>query len=346
MLKLITIYQREEWNAYIKNALTYDFYHSWHYHSLDKCKGEPLLFVYQEKDDYIAFPLIKRAIPNTLYFDLSCVYGFTGPISNRKFEDLDQHLIDNFKNSFLVFLENEKVITVFSRLNPFLNQNFLIQKFGGLHQNGKTVAINLQCSIEKQRDNYRKTTAKHIRRCLEKNYVAKESKAIQDIEAFFDIYCDNMKRIGSTDFYLFDKQYFITLLNSEDVDCRLVLVYSKGKITCGQIIGCTHGILQAYLMGTAEEYLKESPAKFLIDQISMIGRKLDMKYYHLGGGFGFKEDSLFKWKSSFSDLVFNYNTWRFIPNKKIYTDLVEKTGNDINSEVDFFPLYRLEPQQA
>ncbi|RZJ85696.1 MAG: GNAT family N-acetyltransferase, partial [Chryseobacterium sp.] len=247
---------------------------------------------------------------------------------------------------FLEFLEKEKVITVFSRLNPFLNQNFLIQKFGSLHHNGNTVAINLQSSIEVQRKNYRETTAKHIRRCMKMDYVVKESKSVKDINAFFDIYCENMKRIGSTDFYLFNKHHFTALLGSDDVDCRLILVFSKGKMTCGQVIGCTHGILEAYLMGTAKEYLKESPAKFLIDQISVIGRRLGMKYYHLGGGLGFKQDSLFQWKAGFSDLFFNYHTWRYIANKQVYADLVTSTGNDINSEVDFFPLYRLTPQRA
>jgi hypothetical protein len=345
-MKLITIDQKEEWDGYIQKALTYDFYHAWHYHSLNSCNGQPFLFVYQEKVDYIAFPLIKRTIPNTLYFDLGCVYGYTGPISNKKFEDLDQQFIANFKSSFLSFLQKEKVVTVFSRLNPFLNQNFLIQKFGALHQNGKTVAINLQYTIETQRQNYRKTTAKHIMRCINMDYVIKESKDVKDIDAFFNIYRDNMKRIGSKEFYLFDKKHFTTLLNAEEVDCRLILAYKNGKLTCGQIIGCTHGIVEAYLMGTDAEYLKESPAKFLIDQISLIGRKLGMKYYNLGGGLGFKEDTLFQWKAGFSDLFFNYNTWRYIANEQIYTDLVEKTGNDINSEVDFFPLYRFEPKEA
>ncbi|WP_214225517.1 GNAT family N-acetyltransferase [Pedobacter sp. B4-66] len=345
MRKLITIDQKEEWNTYIKESHSYDFYHTWSYHAIDK-GGDPILFVYQEKIDFIAFPFIKRSIPNTSFFDLSSVYGYTGPVSNKKFEDLDSCLIDNFKKSFLEFLENEKIVTVFSRLNPFLNQNFLIQKFGSLHRNGRTVAIDLRCTIETQRKKYRETTAKHIKRCIKKGYFIQESKSPEDVEAFYNIYSENMQRVGSTDFYLFNKQHFIELLQSDEIDCRLVLVYAKDKIISGQIIACTNGIVEAYLLGTLQEYLKDSPAKFLFDQVSVIGRTLGMKYYHLGGGLGFKEDSLFYWKTGFSDLFFNYNSWRYIANETVYYHLVEKTGNDINSTVDFFPLYRLLPQQA
>ena len=70
-----------------------------------------------------------------------------------------------------------------------------------------------------------------------------------------------------------------------------------------------------------------------------------MRYYHLGGGLGFKEDSLFKWKSGFSDLLLNYKSWRFVINTPQYQSLVQKAGMTLSSEVDFFPLYRYPVQK-
>jgi hypothetical protein len=65
-----------------------------------------------------------------------------------------------------------------------------------------------------------------------------------------------------------------------------------------------------------------------------------MRYYNLGGGVGFKEDSLFTWKAAFSPLHLPYKTWRYIANPAVYNALLEERGIDKNSNIDFFPLYR------
>jgi hypothetical protein len=65
-----------------------------------------------------------------------------------------------------------------------------------------------------------------------------------------------------------------------------------------------------------------------------------MKYLHLGGGVGFKEDSLFDWKKGFSDLSFNYYSLRQVVNKEVYATLIGDRGLNPQEDVDFFPLYR------
>jgi hypothetical protein len=149
-----------------------------------------------------------------------------------------------------------------------------------------------------------------------------------------------MRRIGSTEYYLFDKQYFTNLIHSKEFDCRLLLVYLGDEITCAMIISFSHGIIQAHLVATKASYLNQSPAKFLVDEITIIGRKRGMKFLHLGGGLGFKEDSLFRWKSAFSDLFLNYKSFRFIANPKAYNYLLDKRGIDKKIAIDYFPLYR------
>ena len=47
------------------------------------------------------------------------------------------------------------------------------------------------------------------------------------------------------------------------------------------------------------------------------------KYYNLGGGLGGKEDSLFKYKSSFSKDFRDFQIWRYEVNKKAYDELSE-----------------------
>ena len=89
---------------YVKNSAEYDFYHTWYYHSLDQT-GDPFLFIYEESNNFIAFPLLDRKIEDSDLSDLTSVYGYTGPISNLKFEELNDAFMENFKNIFLSFLE-------------------------------------------------------------------------------------------------------------------------------------------------------------------------------------------------------------------------------------------------
>ena len=339
MKKIITINNKEEWCLYVKRALNYDFYHTWYYHSLDK-SGFPILFVYHEDENFIAFPLLKRSIPESDLFDFTSVYGYTGPISNINFELLEDSFMERFKNSFIDFLDTGQNVSVFSRLHPFFKQELLMDKFSGVHANGKTVAIDLSTSIEIQRAGYHRSVKQRIKNLRSKNYEVKLSTEPNGASIFSEIYTENMKRIGATDYYLFTESYFAALLTSDEFESKLFLVYKDEIPVSGAIVVCTNEIMQAHLLATKTDHLHDSPAKLLTDEITILGRELGYKYLNLGGGVNFKEDSLFDWKIGFSNLCFEFNSWRYIANNELYNGLLSERSLDPCSTTDFFPLYR------
>jgi hypothetical protein len=305
------------------------------------------LFVYEEGDNFIGIPLIKREIPDSEYYDLSSVYGYSGPISNKAFHSLSPDLVRNFRSNFLDFLKDEKIVTVFSRLHPFFSQTDLMEEFGGVVDNGKVVVMDLSISLEEQRKAYRESFLRKIKQLRKKGFYVKEANADEDIKIFALIYKLNMLRIDASATYYFDYAYFKTLLDSDEVDARLLFVYDTNDYPIsGIIIVITNGIMQFHLLGTRKEYLGDSPAKLLMEEITIIGRALGVKFFNLGGGLGFKEDSLFKWKTGFSHLTFDYKTWRFVANEEVYKSLLTKQEIKSDTEIDFFPLYRLQASKA
>jgi hypothetical protein len=345
MKHVINISQKEEWVSYVRRSVNVDFYHTWNYHTLHVKEGTALLFVCEDKDDFIAIPLLKRSIPNSNYFDMGSVYGYGGPFSTRAFAELSETLITLFKANLLDFLRQENIISVFSRLHPFFDQGPLINGFEGVVDNGKVVALDLMIPLEDQRQQYQERSWRKIKQLRNKGYYVAEGHTSADIKFFEEIYTSNMLRIEAADYYLFDEAYFTQLLQSDEYDARLLFVYNEaGYPICGAIIVLTNQIIQAHLLGTRAEYLQDSPAKLLLDEVALLGRREGMKYYNLGGGLGFKEDSLFKWKSSFSDLTFEYKSWRFIVDHDAYNSLLTDMEIDHDSDVDFFPLYRLQRQ--
>lgn len=340
MIKIITINQEMEWKDIVKKSYNYDFYHTWQYHQI-ATEGEPIMFIYRLGKDFIAFPLLKREIPETTLLDLTSVYGYSGPLSNLPFTKLSKQMIANFKSEFINYLQMNNYVTVFARLHPYFNQLAMMNTFDGIHHNGKTVVIDLKESLEEQRARYQKRLINKIDRLKRLGFYIKEDNSPAAIKQFINIYTENMNRVEANSFYMFSEKYFKSLIAAEEFNSKLLFVYFENKPVCGAIVTFTHKIVQCYLMGTCTEYLKYSPSKLMNDEIAILGRKLGMHYFNLGGGLGFKEDSLFYFKTSFTDLHLEYKTWRFIVDQKKY-NLLSSKNNIPEDKIDFFPLYRYE----
>ncbi|WP_208645516.1 GNAT family N-acetyltransferase [Mucilaginibacter endophyticus] len=334
-----TIRNRKDWDEYINRSYAHEGFHTWYYHSLNT-EGEPLLFVYEEKEIFIALPVIKRKIENSAYFDMTCVYGYAGPISNVKLTDLSNITTTQFKAAFQKFMDDESSVCIFSRLHPFLNQHYLLENLGGIKDNGTTLYVDLAMSVEDQRNGYDKRLGRQIRSLRKMEYIIKEANSLQEIEDFAEMYYKNMDRLNASAVYYFDVQHFVNLLNEEYMKNKLVLIYDGPNLMCGAIILISDEIVRNHLSATAPDYLNISPSKLLTDEISLIGRRLGKKIFHLGGGVGGKEDSLFNFKKLFSTLQVKDRIWCYINNEAVYNDLVVKSGVDPNDEIKFFPLYR------
>ena len=331
----------DTWSSYVTRSHKYDFYHTADYHEIAK-KGEPLLFVYEEDNNFIAFPFLKRPIPNTNLYDFHSVYGYNGPISNVEIDELNEEFIEQFQLALKEFLKEEKCVSVFAKFHPFFNQTRSLESMGGVHNNGKTVYIDLRQSLEDQHKKYRSSTYKCIKKARKLGYSSRLMEDSKEIGLFTALYQKSMDRIGATSSYKFDEEYFTKLLNSKQCNAKLLLILFEEKIICGGIITFNSGIIQAHLLATDSNYLNHSPAKLLIEEICLLGREYSMDYFHLGGGLGYKDNSLLDWKLGFTDLILPQKSWRYVFDEKVYADLVLQSGNDLNSDVDFFPLYRLE----
>ncbi|EDM38348.1 hypothetical protein PBAL39_01997 [Pedobacter sp. BAL39] len=343
MTRVITMDEQDAWVTCVRQCAHYDFYHSWSYHVLHLDQGVPLLFVYEEGENFIAMPFLKRSIPGTDHFDMTSVYGYGGPISNLRYESLDLQLILGFKAGLLLFLEQQQIVSVFARLHPFFNQRLIMDHFDGITNNGKVVALDLGIAIEEQRAQYQERVQRKIRQLRKRGYHVREGKTSEDIRVFSAIYNDNMLRLQAADSYLFDEAYFEQMLSSKEYDARLLFVNDEsGDPVCAAIVVFTNDLIQAHLLGTRAEYRAESPAKLLIDEVTLMGRQKGMRYYNLGGGLSYKEDSLYEWKRSFSRSTFEFHSWRLIVDPAQYNYLLHQMGVDASSQVDFFPLYRNE----
>lgn len=336
---LLTLNEKELWSMYVYSCKVYDFYHTWYYHSLET-SGEPILFVFQQGNTIIALPLLRRAIPKSQLSDCTSVYGYAGPISNADFNDLDDSIMSDFKDAFLSFLQESKNVSVFTRLHPLINHEILLNKFGGIFDNGKTIAIDLQGSLDDQRKQYRRQYRSKIRQLREKGYYLKVGDSMPEVQEFVKIYNANMSRVKAESYYHFNEKYFLDMLSSTDFESELLLLYKEDEIAAGAFVVYSNNLMQFHLAATHDKYLSEGPMKLLVDEATLLGRERGMNYLHLGGGVGGREDSLFEFKSGFSEQHLSFKTWRYVADENAYGELVKTHATASVASSNFFPLYR------
>jgi hypothetical protein len=327
MIEIIT--DKQEWKNTLLKFESYDFYHTFDYHNLSKNKDEePLLLVYSKADLSIAIPFLKRQILGTSYFDLTSVYGYSGPIYNN--------LPENYDNTdFCVGLKNYFIHNKI-RLNPYFDkQTLILNDLGETPISGKVVNIDLTKSIEEQRTQYGKSTKNRTNKCR-RIATVKEVTSKEDLETYIDIYYENMDRLGANDSYYFSKEYFFNFLKCEDFKTRVLLVIENetGKAMAGSMFVESNAIVQFHLSGTRTEFLNWAPANLFLDEMRLIATEEGYKIFNLGGGLGGQEDSLFNFKASFSKDYRDFRLWRYIVDQHAYDTLSkEKEGS-------YSPLYR------
>lgn len=351
-MKIEIITQKQEWDDFLKSVNNYDFYHTYDYHHISKSESDtPVLIKYTNKDTYIGLPLLIRKIPNSEYFDAVSVYGYSGHIGSKLPDNFDT---THYEEVLLDFFKTKKIVSVFMRLNPYIKfQNILFSnlgestatetttEFGELTYLGKIVNINLSLPLEEQRKKYSRRLKTHINKS-NKLLTVKVAETKEEIEAFKSLYYDNMKRINAKKNYFFSDDYFKKLVSSQDFKTEILLAIEKSTnktIAAGMFIK-TKKMVQYHLAGANEDYLDLNPIKFIIDKMRIKATEEGYKNFNLGGGLGANEnDSLFRFKSLFSDEYHPFFVWKLVANNRVYYELCKQ--NEVNyTASSFFPLYR------
>ncbi len=335
------IENKNKWDLLLSKFDRYDSYHTFDYHLITKSKEEsPILIKYVEENVVIAIPLLIRNIEGTPYKDVTSVYGYIGPLSIGITNDFDNSV---FINELLLFFKEKNIISVFSRLNPFIpNQNKILSNFGDLYPLGKVVNINLTLDKTIQRQNYHRRLKNHINKSRRNCSITKASNA-DHIDKFIEIYNENMNRVNAKKSYYFNKDYYMKLFGSSDFETEVLLAKDNESqnIIAGAMFLKKNGIVQYHLSGAKNDFLHLMPTKILIDEMRLNATDQGYAFFNLGGGLGACEDnSLFRFKSSFSKEYHQFCIWKLVVNQDVYQSLI-KRNKILTQNSSYFPLYRL-----
>ena len=340
------------WTEFLSET-PHDMYHLPGYVRLcaDQDDGEAIAFIAEQENNRLLFPLIIRRIEHgnsqlgTL-FDVASPYGYPSPLlSSDQSEEEQTRFLNAALEKLMAGLRQRGVVSAFVRLNPLLPLPLEpFRKHGTLVLHGQTVFNDLTESEDELWKQTRKSTRKIVQRCKRKGYVAEMDCQWDHFEVFHSIYLKTMRRLAADESYLFSRQYFYELRDVLNGDLQIGIVRLGNEVTCASMYSEVGGIVQAHLSGARPEFNKDSPTTLLDHYARSWAKQRGNHIFHMGGGRGGTNDSLFQFKAGFSKQRADFYTLRIVVQEDAYRELTAQrsqeddwVGDDRSS---FFPAYR------
>jgi hypothetical protein len=331
------------WVAFLERA-EHDFYHLPGYARLSARLdgGEARALVVSDGSRELLLPLIIRPLPGDQR-DATSPYGYPGPIVAG---DADPGFQAEALQAGAHALAAEGLVSVFIRLHPLLNR-----EVGGLevivtHADG--VTIDLSLSEEDARRQMRSNHRLQIDRARRAG-----ARVVIDTDSEHDaifrrLYRRSMSRLDADSFYRFDDRYFDELRQVLGDRLQVAVVEIEGDPAAAGLFVEMPGITEYHLSGSDERFVHMAPTKLMIDEIRRWARARGGRWFFLGGGLGFSDDSLFRFKAGFSTLRSPLRTLRMILLPDAYERLVRARSGEPGTAdaTGFFPAYRRPAEPA
>ena len=343
MLEVITLNESNKWDEVVKSFKDYDVYYLSGYVKAFKIHGdgEPLLFFYSDgkckginvvmKRDIALDSHFKGIIEENTLFDFATPYGYGGwLIEGTNSEDLF--------NEYEKWCMEHNIVSEFVRFHPVLKNHIFSEGHYDVIPLGETVAIDTT-NKELIWNNFNPKNRNVIRKALNNGIQIKQGLSKELLDIFIEIYNGTMDKDNADRYYYFEKDFYDSI--KEDLKDNATIFYAElnGQIIASSIMIFANGRLNYHLSGSLREYQNLAPSNLLLWKASEWGNEIGCSTFHLGGGVGSAEDSLFKFKKAFyrGDLCRYHIGKKVFINSK-YDELNQLRSDSINEK--FFPKYR------
>ena len=349
-----------EWNEYL-GLTAHDVFHTAEYHRLMESfgGGTAWLFVCGNEHKFIGWPILARDIGTSqagALRDISSAYGYTGPFAYRCVDD--RNFLQSAWNTVCEIWKAQGFVSAFTRLHPLLGNERYIPYLRDDHTEsefdhrksaeGATIAIDLTRSAQDTWSFYSRQLRQALRRLLCSNLVITPDPQWDHLPDFVRLYHITMARNCASGFYFFTEPYFRRLRDELGSHGSLMIGRIGDDIATAALLTEYQGIVNVHLLATDDRFLALSPSKLLIHAAGDWARQRGNRFLHLGGGRGSRtDDSLFRFKSQFSDKSYPFFTGRWVLNQELYEELKlngqHTAGLAMRTEATecFFPAYRM-----
>lgn len=300
-----TIAESEKWDKAVRSFKCYDVYYLSGYVKAFQLHGDgiPMLFHYERTDlrginvvmkrDVAADPWFSDKIASGTVFDFITPYGYGG------------WLIEGSGDKAELFSTYEKwcvdhnIVSEFVRYHPMLENAEMARNFYDVVDLGKTISMDLS-SQEVIWSNLTSKNRNMVRKAQKSRVKIFRGQFPDIYKTFREIYNLTMDSDNAKPYYYFAEDFYESICNDLSEESQVFWAEYDGKIIAASIMLSANGYMSYHLSGSLREYQNLAPSNLLLYKAALWGCRNGCRSLHLGGGVGSKEDSLFKFKSSFN----------------------------------------------
>jgi lipid II:glycine glycyltransferase (peptidoglycan interpeptide bridge formation enzyme) len=338
MKSLIT----SSWNCYLELIPNdrKDIYFTEEYTNLyvDDGHKTALCYVCFEDATVLLMPFIRGDIDGIVY-DFETPYGYGGPITNS---DDKLWIISALKEMYCLFTR-ENYVAGLIRFHPLLDNKALCADVLQVTFERQTVFINLSNSIENIWEEQLSSKCRNkIRRAEKEGVVFSTDFTFDNVESFIRIYNDTMKRLNADTSYYFSKKYYDAFENKLAKNVFLGILKKDDAIIAASMVMLYNEYAHYHL--SCSDPAVEIPGiiNYLLWNVVKILKNKNIKKFHLGGGTNSDpENSLLKFKKSFSNNTGDFYISRLIFNNEKYNSLCREWTLHNSEKIALYKNYLL-----
>ncbi len=351
MLSIITLEESDKWDSIVKSFSNYDVYYLSGYTKAFKLHGdgEPTLFYYHDEEIRAINVVMIRDIAmdkrfidkleNQSLFDITTPYGYGGFIIKGIPNDNN---LKKINKEYFDYCRSKNIISEFVRFHPVLKNSKINSEIYEVIDLGKTITMDL-ISKEQIWNDLSSKNRNVIRKAIKSGVEIYWGRSPELIDEFIPLYNSTMNKDEATDYYYFDKEFYKSVL--EDLRYNSLIFYAlyDQKVISMSMILFGNENMHYHLSASDREHQNLAATNLLLYEAACWGCENGFKSFHLGGGLGSKEDSLFKFKKAFNKNSGTYfSIGKKIFNQEKYDELIATRlqENEFDTDTTFFPKYR------
>lgn len=275
-------------------------------------------FICCEDDKQLLFPFLTRTFEfqGKQYKDFETAYGYSGPLYNNN----DKEFVVKALTAFKAYCNENNYIAGFVRFHPLFQNQEYFDSIGHVIADRKTVAINLNQTMDEVWKNEIHSKNRNVIRKAEKagcTFIVDDK--YEYLREFINLYNSTMDKLSADEFYYFDDNYYNNLKRNITDSFIGCVKNNKGQIISAAIFMYSIPYGHYHLSGSDKSQLAISPNNFMLWNAAVEMQKRGVKRFHLGGGTnGDEENSLFQFKHKFSKDTCQFCIGKLVFNQEQY----------------------------
>lgn len=342
VIRLFGINEDKQWDTVVKSFWEYDIYYlsgyvkAFHIHG----DGDPYMLYYEENGLRAIYVYMRRMTSIGGVYDSITPYGYGGVLFEG---DITEENLQTFWTAYIAKMKEESIVDNFVRYHPVLKNAIPMKAISNVIDLGRTIAFDLSSS-EVIWENIISKNRNMIRKAEKNGIEILHGKGLELLKNFKRIYNATMNKDHAEAYYFFEDAFYESIDNDLHDNYEIFYAVLDGQIIAMSIILFANRQMHYHLSGSMIEYRYLAPSNLLLYKAALWGCEYGYKTFHLGGGVGSCEDSLYKFKAAFNrNSDYQFSIGKEIFNKEKYDELVS-LRSDSEPEFDetsgFFPLYR------